>query len=250
MSESTKAVFLSYAREDADAAKRIAEALRASGLEVWFDQNELRGGEAWDAKIRKQIDACALFIPLISVHTQERNKGYFRLEWKLAVDETHLLAAGVPFIAPVVVDDTKESGALVPPEFMKVQWTRLPGALPTPEFVAQVKRLMLAPMCWRTMLRSHCSASALLLMESPLSLWKTEDLPLPGENPGRAVDDVTDARRVAASRRQRADFQQGSNCRQAIESAALPQQRLSLTNAKGLPPKEKASCRDALRRRC
>ena len=103
MSESTKAVFLSYAREDADAAKRIAEALRASGLEVWFDQNELRGGEAWDAKIRKQIDACALFIPLISVHTQERNKGYFRLEWKLAVDETHLLAAGVPFIAPVVV---------------------------------------------------------------------------------------------------------------------------------------------------
>ena len=144
MSESTKAVFLSYAREDADAAKRIAEALRASGLEVWFDQNELRGGEAWDAKIRKQIDACALFIPLISVHTQERNKGYFRLEWKLAVDETHLLAAGVPFIAPVVVDDTKESGALVPPEFMKVQWTRLPGALPTPEFVTQVKRLLAA----------------------------------------------------------------------------------------------------------
>jgi TolB-like protein/cytochrome c-type biogenesis protein CcmH/NrfG len=142
MTNATKAVFLSYAREDSGAARRIAEALRAAGLEVWFDENELRGGDAWDAKIRQQIDACALFIPLISAHTQERSKGYFRLEWKLAVDQTHLLAAGVPFIAPVAIDDTKEAGALVPPEFMKVQWTRLPGALPTPEFVAQVKRLL------------------------------------------------------------------------------------------------------------
>ncbi|MEI6106264.1 MAG: TIR domain-containing protein [Opitutae bacterium] len=142
MSETSKAVFLSYARDDAAAARRIAEALRASGLEVWFDENELRGGDAWDAKIRKQIDACSLFLPIISVHTQERSKGYFRLEWKLAVDQTHLLAEGVPFIAPVVVDDTKEADAVVPPEFMKVQWTRLPGALPTPQFVEQVKRLL------------------------------------------------------------------------------------------------------------
>jgi hypothetical protein len=36
------AVFLSYAREDTAAAQRIAEALRSHGVEVWFDQNELR----------------------------------------------------------------------------------------------------------------------------------------------------------------------------------------------------------------
>lgn len=145
MSDSAKAVFLSYAREDAAVARRIAEALRASGLEVWFDENELRGGDTWDAKIRKQIDECSLFVAIISRHTQERSKGYFRLEWKLAVDQTHLLAAGVPFITPVVIDDTRESGALVPPEFMKVQWTRLPGGLPTPDFVAQVCRLVDSP---------------------------------------------------------------------------------------------------------
>ena len=140
--DSTQAVFLSYARDDAAAARRIAEALRASGLEVWFDENELRGGDSWDAKIRQQIDACALFIAIISAHTQERSKGYFRLEWKLAVDQTHLLAAGVPFIAPVVIDDTREAAAVVPPEFMRVHWTRLPGALPTPQFVEQMKRLL------------------------------------------------------------------------------------------------------------
>ena len=50
-----QAIFLSYAHEDTDAARRIADALRSHGLEVWFDQNELRGGDTWDAKIRRQI---------------------------------------------------------------------------------------------------------------------------------------------------------------------------------------------------
>ena len=139
------AVFLSYAREDTDAARRIADALRSRGVEVWFDQSELRGGDAWDAKIRRQINDCALFLPIISRHTQERGKGYFRLEWKLAVEQTYLLAEGIPFLAPVVVDDTSEDGAMVPAEFMKVQWTRLPGALPTPQFVEHVKHLLESP---------------------------------------------------------------------------------------------------------
>jgi hypothetical protein len=40
----TGAVFLSYASQDAEAARRICEALQAAGIEVWFDQSELRGG--------------------------------------------------------------------------------------------------------------------------------------------------------------------------------------------------------------
>ena len=142
MGDSTPAVFLSYAREDTDAARRIADALRSHGVEVWFDQSELRGGDAWDAKIRQQINDCTLFLPVISANTQSRGKGYFRLEWKLAVEQTHLMAEGMAFLAPVVIDETSEGGALVPPEFKRVQWTRLPGALPTPAFVAQVRRLL------------------------------------------------------------------------------------------------------------
>ncbi len=41
-SPSPGAAFLSYAREDAAAAGRIADALRGFGIEVWLDQNELR----------------------------------------------------------------------------------------------------------------------------------------------------------------------------------------------------------------
>src|SRR3954470_1573508 len=88
MSDAAKAVFVSYARDDAAAARRIAEALRSSGLEVWFDENELRGGDAWDAKIKEQIRECALFMPIVSATTQVRGEGYFRREWKLAVERT------------------------------------------------------------------------------------------------------------------------------------------------------------------
>ena len=88
MTEPAKAVFLSYASQDAEAARRIRAALRAVGIEVWFDQSELRGGDVWDAAIRKQIKTCALFIPGISGNTHSREEGYFRLE--LAVDRSHL----------------------------------------------------------------------------------------------------------------------------------------------------------------
>jgi len=81
------AVFLSHASQDAEAARRIADALRAFGVEVWFDQSELRGGDAWDAKIRRQIKECALFVPIISANTQSRPEGYFPLEGKLAADQ-------------------------------------------------------------------------------------------------------------------------------------------------------------------
>jgi len=82
------AVFVSYASQDAEAASRICETLREAGIEVWFDQSELRGGEAWDRQIRRQIHECALFVPVISAHAEARREGYFRREWKLAADRT------------------------------------------------------------------------------------------------------------------------------------------------------------------
>src|SRR6185437_12289105 len=127
VAESKKAVFLSYASQDAEAARRICEALRAAGVEVWFDQSELRGGDAWDQKIRQQIRDCALFVPLISGHTEARPEGYFRLEWHLADQRTHLMARTKVFVVPVVIDETPDADAEVPESFLTVQWTRLPA---------------------------------------------------------------------------------------------------------------------------
>jgi aspartate/glutamate racemase len=73
----SRAVFLSYASQDAEAAKRICESLRSAGIEVWFDQSELRGGDVWDQKIRHQIKECALFVPIISANTTMED-GFFQ----------------------------------------------------------------------------------------------------------------------------------------------------------------------------
>jgi TolB-like protein/lipoprotein NlpI len=142
VTEASRAVFLSYASQDAEAAQRICEGLRAAGIEVWFDQSELRGGDAWDASIRRQIKTCALFIPVISRTTHDRIEGYFRLEWKLAVDRSHLIATDQAFLLPVVIDDTGKGDERVPERFREVQWTRVPGGEAPPAFVELVKRLL------------------------------------------------------------------------------------------------------------
>ena len=142
VTEPSHAVFLSYASQDAEAARRIADTLRAAGIEVWFDQSELRGGDVWDQKIRHQIRECALFLPIISSHTQERTEGYFRLEWRLADQRTHLMGRTRPFIVPVCVDDTPETDADVPDAFSAVQWMRLHNGNARPAFVERVLRLL------------------------------------------------------------------------------------------------------------
>src|SRR3974377_550156 len=92
LSSPAGAVFLSYASQDAQSAQRICEALRSAGVEVWFDQSELRGGDAWDRQIREQIHECRLFIALISSQTEVRDEGYFPRAWKPAVAPTHHIA--------------------------------------------------------------------------------------------------------------------------------------------------------------
>jgi TolB-like protein/Tfp pilus assembly protein PilF len=126
MTETSRAVFLSYASQDGEAARRICDALRAAGVEVWFDRSELRGGDAWDQKIRRQIRDCALFIPIISANTASRLEGYFRLEWDLADRRTHMIAHNKPFIVPVSVGSVPSAAADVPESFLRVQWTPLP----------------------------------------------------------------------------------------------------------------------------
>ena len=142
MSNPQQAVFLSYASQDVDAARRICDALRSAGIEVWFDQSELRGGDAWDAAIRRQVRDCTLFMALISANTNARSEGYFRREWNLAVQRMLDMADDRPFLLPVLIDDTPEPAARVPDRFRERQWTRLPQGVVPAEFAERVARLL------------------------------------------------------------------------------------------------------------
>jgi TolB-like protein/Flp pilus assembly protein TadD len=136
------AVFLSYASQDAEPARKIRDALRAAGIEVWFDESELRGGDAWDREIRQQIHDCTLFIPVISAHSNARPEGYFRREWRLAVERAGDMSDRVAFLVPVVVDETSNALADVPDRFRGVQWTRLPNGETAAAFVERIQRLL------------------------------------------------------------------------------------------------------------
>src|SRR6202167_5711674 len=134
-------VFLSYASEDRQAARLIGDALPGYGLEVWYDESELGGGDAWDQKIRRQIRECDYFMALVSAHTEARHEGYFRREWRLAVERTLDMADDHLFLLPVVIDDTNEAGARVPEKFLTVQWLRVPGGRPTPALEMLCRRI-------------------------------------------------------------------------------------------------------------
>lgn len=134
-------VFISYASEDRPAARNLRDALAAAGLEVWYDENELVGGDAWDQKLRRQIRDCEYFMPVISANTEARKEGYFRREWRLATERTLDMADDVLFLLPVAIDDTDELYARVPDKFRTVQWLRVPEGKPTPMLQTVMERL-------------------------------------------------------------------------------------------------------------
>jgi tetratricopeptide (TPR) repeat protein len=59
-------IFLSHSRAQAAIAERLALSLRGDGHTVFFDQSDIEAGDEYDSRIRKAIDACELFVFLIS----------------------------------------------------------------------------------------------------------------------------------------------------------------------------------------
>lgn len=137
-----QAVFVSYAREDLAAVQQLKAGLDAAGIHAWFDMQQLESGDDFARKIRGNIARCSYFIPVISATTQRRVEGWFRREWNWAVDRTQGMAEGARFILPVCIDETPEKGALVPEQFLKTHWTRLPGGTVTPEIAAKLKTML------------------------------------------------------------------------------------------------------------
>jgi TIR domain len=135
-------VFLSYASADRESARVLKDALPTFGLEVWYDESDLGGGEIWDQKIRKQIRECDYFMPVISAQTEARHEGYFRREWRLAVERTLDMADDHAFLLPVVIDDTSQAGARVPEKFLSVQWVRVPGGRSNAALESLCRRLV------------------------------------------------------------------------------------------------------------
>jgi hypothetical protein len=140
----TGAIFISYASEDLEAAGRLAESLRSSGLEVWLDKNTLQMGDDWARSIRRGIERCSLFLPVISRQavSEENRRRYFWREWNDADDFARGMAPDETFIIPVIIDDTRIDHAPLPDSFKRAQGKSLPDGNVTPDVAELLKELV------------------------------------------------------------------------------------------------------------
>lgn len=90
-------VFISYSRADLASVIALQRALEMRDVDVWRDQEDLYGGQAWPKMLGEAVSAEDFFILCWSVHAQ--NSSFAELEWTTA------LALQKPII-PCLLDDT------------------------------------------------------------------------------------------------------------------------------------------------
>ena len=135
------AVFLSYASEDLPQAQRIREDLERAGVDVWFDKADLERGDEYELKIKRNIEKCSLFVPVISRNCLTPKRRFFRIEWSHAQSVALQVPPSMQFILPVAVDDTSPDEPFLPEKWSRLHWQRLERRQTTPEFVETIRRL-------------------------------------------------------------------------------------------------------------
>jgi TIR domain len=133
-------IFISYMREDADAAGQLADAITRLGGDVWLDTRRIRPGDTWkretEAAIRKTI---RLFIAVISANTEREEEGYVFKEWNLAVERS-LSIPRRRFIVPVIVDEKYEPSRYqqIPDDFGPLDFGHAPAGKPDEDLLAML----------------------------------------------------------------------------------------------------------------
>ncbi len=85
-------VFLSYAREDRNWVKRLAEALSKKGLRVFLDQTEINPAKPVFKQLEKGLRESEFIIPIVSAETLSPNQAF---EFGAALASDHSLIAVV-----------------------------------------------------------------------------------------------------------------------------------------------------------
>ena len=135
------AVFLSYASEDLAQVQRIKDDLERAGVDVWFDKADLNAGDEYELKIKRNIERCSLFVPVISANCLTPKRRFFRIEWNHAQGVAQQVPPSMQFILPVAVDDTSPTEPFLPDAWRALHWQRLIGGQTTSAFVETVRRL-------------------------------------------------------------------------------------------------------------
>jgi TIR domain/SIR2-like domain len=134
------AIFLSYASEDRAIVESFKDQLEAAHLDVWFDRDDLAGGDRFDSAIKTRIQNCSLFVPILSRHVRTPAPRFFRKEWNYAVEVASLMPPTRAFLFPVAIDDIPPTVEEVPAEFRSVHWERVVDGRASDNLVDALRR--------------------------------------------------------------------------------------------------------------
>ena len=85
-----KKVFISYVNENIEIVKKLYQELKAHGIEVWLDRNDIAPGARWKREIKQAIQQGAFFIACFSKEYYERDRTYMNEELTIAIEELRL----------------------------------------------------------------------------------------------------------------------------------------------------------------
>jgi hypothetical protein len=101
-------VFISYAHEDLEFARRLFSDLKKQKCEPWFDDEHLLPGELWKVAIEAEIRASHYFIPILSSRSVAK-RGYVQKEIKIALDILDTMPESDIFIIPAYLERCEPS---------------------------------------------------------------------------------------------------------------------------------------------
>ncbi len=127
-------VFISYAREDIDYARKMFDALIKTSYEPWLDSQCLLPGQHWEPTIEHAIRESRYFLALISSRSSAK-RGYVQKEISKALDILAQVPENEIFLIPARLDECEPTHSAL----RKVQWVDL-----FPSWEAGMERIMRA----------------------------------------------------------------------------------------------------------
>jgi len=132
------AVFLSYASEDRETARRVRAQLEAANIDTWMDEKQLQSGDEYEQKIRDNIGEAAFFVAIISrsfALPSRARGGYVLKEWKWAEDAALSRHKDDAFLQPLVIDDTPKGADFIDQPYRSLHWAQLRDGRLAPDFI-------------------------------------------------------------------------------------------------------------------
>ena len=100
-----KGVFISYVSENIEIVNRLCHELKAHGIEVWRDREDIPPGHRWKQEIRRAIQQGTFFMACFSKEYNEREKTYMNEELTIAIDELRQRPIEQAWFIPVKLNE-------------------------------------------------------------------------------------------------------------------------------------------------